>query len=63
MCDVNHGLDIIKEGNVCVFKRRISVASHAIQTIDNEITYLINYGLYCFDATEIRRLKRALFMT
>ena len=27
------------------FRRRISVALNAIQTIENEITLLINYGL------------------
>ena len=29
------------------FKRRISVASNAIQTIDNELTYLIIFCLNC----------------
>ncbi len=41
------------------FIRRISVASNAIQTIDNEIAYLIINCLIAFDATEIRRMKRA----
>ena len=41
------------------FIRRISVASNAIQTIDNEIAYLIIYCLIAFDVTEIRRMKRA----
>jgi hypothetical protein len=41
------------------FIRRISVASNAIQTIDNEVIISLSIVLIAFDATKIRRIKRA----
>ena len=41
-----------------LFRHRISVVSNAIQTVTNEVSHLIAY--HPFDATKVRRLKRAL---
>jgi hypothetical protein len=50
--------------NVCKarFRRRISVASNAIQTMDNEITQLINYCLNCIRRDENSTSKTGLRM-
>ena len=41
------------------FKRRIFVASNAIETKDNEASHLIIFVSIAFHATKMRRLKWA----